>query len=292
MAGIVVEEVHRAKERTRFVELPQVLHGSDPRFAPLVLTWERYRVDRHRNPYLHAGEVALFLARRAGRPAGRIAAHLPVEGSREGRFGFWATVEDPAVAGALLDAARGWLAERGCTSMEGPWSFEPGDEPGQLAGGFDAPGTTGRPWRPAWEAELLEAHGGAVVAEVPMWRIPARDLGAAAARGGPVPGQAGPHADPRLVLADVAAVPDLSASLRSSRLRGAWALARRVRDGDWEGCTVVRCPGEPAAAVPALVTAASEAGYRWVVAPWSPEPGAAPETVHRTYRWSVEPGAG
>jgi hypothetical protein len=287
MGSAVVEEVAGGKARTRFVELPQALHGEDPRFAPLVLTWERYRIDAHRNPYLDRAEAVLLLVRRAGRPVGRIAAHVPEEGATEGRFGFWCTVEDRRVADALLGAAGTWLAERGCTSMVGPWSFEPDDEPGHLASGFDAPGTTGRPWRPEWEAGLLEASGGQPVTAASTWRLPAEDLGVEPEPGGPTPGQAGPHADPRLVLDAIAAVPDLSDHLRSSGLRGAWSLARRVREGDWDGCTVVRCAGEPARLVPVLLTAAARAGYAWVVAPWSPDPGAPPETTHRTYRFDL-----
>lgn len=291
MVPITVEPAGRGKARTRFVELPHALHSEDPRFSPLVLAWERARLDRHRNPSLTDGDHELLLARRAGRPAGRIAVQVPVDGATEGRFGFWATVDDPAVAAALLDEARRWLAERGCTSMTGPWSFEPGDEPGALVDGFDAPGTTGRPWRPAWEAALLEAHGGTVVGEAATWRLPAEDGGheAAPAPAGPLPGQAGPHADRRLVLGPVAAVPDLSEALRTTGLRGAWGLARRVREGAWEGCTVVRCDGDPAELVPRLVTAAARAGYRWVVAPWSPDGTAPPETRHRTYRFGLQP---
>jgi hypothetical protein len=265
MGSVAVEEVTGGKARTRFVELPQALHGTDPRFAPLVLTWERYRVDVHRNPYLDRGEGALFLARQAGRPVGRIAAHVPHEGDPVGRFGFWSTVDEPAVAAALLEPARTWVAERGCTSMVGPWSFEAADEPGQLVAGFDAAGTTGRPWRPPWEAALLEAAGAEGVAESRTWRLPAADLGGDPVPGGPVPGQAGPHADRRIVLEGIAAVPDLSSHLRTSGLRGAWALARRVREGDFEGCTVVRCAGDATALVPTLLTAAARAGYSWVV---------------------------
>jgi hypothetical protein len=46
----------------------------------------------------------------------------------------------------------------------------------------------------------------------------------------------------------------------------------------------VRCDGTPEVEVPALVAAAGRAGYSWVVAPWSPDAGARPETVHRRYR--------
>lgn len=282
---MAIEEVTGGKARARFIELPRALHGHDPRWSPLVLAWERYRLDRHRNPYFEQGDAALFLARRGGRPVGRIAAHLPAAGG-EGRFGFWSVVDDHEVAAALVAAAQAWLAGHGCRSMDGPVSFTADEEVGVLADGFEAPGLTGRSWSPPWEAASLEALAFEASGEVARWRLPAQ--------GGPVersavddpPGQAARHGDPRLVLEGIAAVPDLSEALRSVSLRGAWALARRVREGRWDACTVVRCTSPPHVAVPALQRAAGAAGYRAVVAPWSPEPGAPPETVHRTYRLS------
>jgi hypothetical protein len=289
MAGVEVDEVRRGKALVRFADVPQHLHGEDPRFAPQVAAWERYRTAR-RNPYLERAEAVLLLARRAGQPVGRIAAHVPEPGA-EGRFGFWATADDAEVAGALVDAARAWLREQGCSTMVGPLSWEPGDEPGALVEGDGALGTTGRPWRPAWEAARLVAALGEVevVAEERTWRLPAAAPPGAAAPepSGPAPAQAGAYGDPRLVLGPVAAVPDLSGALRASRLSSAWGLARRVRERDWEGCTVVRCDGDPGERVPGLLAAAAAAGYRWVVSPWSPDPSAAPETVHRRYRAPV-----
>lgn len=282
---MAIEEVTGGKARSRFIELPRALHGHDPRWSPLVLAWERYRLDRHRNPYFELGDAALFLARRAGRPVGRIAAHLPAPGG-EGRFGFWSVADDGVVAAALVDAARAWLTDQGCRSMEGPVSFTSAEEVGVLAGGFDAAGLTGRSWSPPWESEALVELGFEASEEVPRWRLPALDGPVERSRVADLPGQAARHGDPRLVLDGIAAVPDLSEALRSVSLRGAWALARRVREGRWEACTVVRATAPAAVAVPALQRAAGAAGYREVVAAWSPEPDAPPETVHRTYRLS------
>jgi hypothetical protein len=295
MAGVVVEEVRRGKALVRFADVPQHLYGEDPRFAPPVVAWERYRTSR-RNPYFERGDAQLLLARRDGVPVGRIAAHVQDAGAGpggEGRFGFWSCTDDARVAGALVEAARGWLREQGCTSMVGPLSFEGGDEPGALVDGEAALGTTGRPWRPVSEAaRLVEALGDAeVAAEERTWRI-SLSTGTAAPPcapepSGDAPGQAGSYGDPRLVLGPIAAVPDLSGALRGSRVSSAWGLARRVRERDWEGCTVVRCNGDPAELVPGLLATARAAGYRWVVSPWSPDPDQPPETVHRRYRAGV-----
>jgi hypothetical protein len=288
MAGVDVEEVRRGKSLVRFADVPQHLHGEDPRFAPQVVAWERYRTAR-RNPYFDRGDAALFLARRGGQPVGRIAAHVPAAGDDAGRFGFWATLDDPEVAGALVETAREWLRDQGCSTMTGPLSWEPGDELGALVDGDGVLGTTGRPWRPAWEAaRLVEALGEAeVAAEERTWRLPALGGGHAPEPSGAPPGQAGSYGDPRLVLGPVAAVPDLSGALRGSRVSSAWGLAKRVRERDWDACTVVRCEGDPAQLVPELVAAAAAAGYRWVISPWSPDPTAPAETVHRRYRAAV-----
>ncbi len=286
MGSVVVEEVTRGKALARFTDLPVVLHGHDPRFAWPVLAWERYRLDPHRNPYFERGDAACFLARRLGRPAGRVTAHVDEPGG-PGRFGFWGVEDDAEAALALIGAAAGWLREQGCTSMEGPVSFTEAEEAGVLVEGFDAPGTTGRAWHPPSQARLLEAHGFEPVRDLPRWRLPARPSGAERPLARDTPGQAGKHADPRLVLEGVAAVPDLSGALRGASLRGAWSLARRVREAGWTTATIVSVDDDPADAVPALLTAAGRAGYEDVVSPWSPDPAAAPETVHRTYRRRV-----
>lgn len=286
---MAVEEVTGGAATRRFTELPHALSGADPRFAPLLMAWERYRLDPHRNPYLHRGEAALLLARRRGQPAGRIAAHVAEPGGA-GCFGFWWVDDDAEVAAALIDAARAWLSERGCSSMTGPWSFTDEEEAGLLVTGHDVAGLTGRPWHPEHLARRLEEQGFHGVDDRPTWRLALPADGPAAGPAGasppcdaPLPGQAGAYADRRLVLDTIAAVPDLADALRSSGLRSAWSLAKRARTSDWTTCTVVRCSGDPAVVVPALQAAASAAGYRWLVAPWtdSEDP---PEAVHRVYR--------
>jgi hypothetical protein len=280
--AVDVEEVTRGKALARFTDLPVVLHGDDPRFAWPVLAWERYRLDLHRNPYFERGDGAYFLARRLGRPAGRVTAHLDEPGG-VGRFGFWCVEDDGDVARALVDAAADWLRLQGCASMEGPTSFTAAEEEGVLVGGFEAAGTTGRAWHPASQAQRLEELGFEPARDIPRWRLAASDDGTERPLAGDPPGHAGRHADPRLVLAGIAAVPDLSGALRGASLRGAWSLARKVRQATWTTATVVRLEDEPVAAVPALLTAAARAGYREVIAPWSPDPDAPPETVHRVY---------
>lgn len=268
--AVTVEEVTGGKALARFVELPQAQNGDDPRFAPLVMAWERYRSDERRNPDLEAVDAAWFLARRLGRPVGRIAAY------GDGRFGSWWVADDIAVASELVDAARSWLTERGCSAMVAA--------EGVQVAGHDVPGVTGRPWHPPHLARVLESLGFEGVADHPTWRLPVASVGPELPLSEDVPGEAGSYADPRLVLDGIAAVPDVSDALRTAGLRSAWSLATRARKREWSTAVVVRCSVDPAVAVPALQAAAGRAGYRVVIAPWSPDDAAPPETVHRTYR--------
>jgi len=284
-AVVAVEEITGGKALTRFVELPHALHGDDPRFAPLVLAWERYRLDPRRNPFFEQGDGRYFLVRRAGRPVGRITAHLAEPGA-EGCFGFWWVDDDPGVAEALVDAARDWLAEAGCTSMTGPLSFIRAEEAGVQVAGFDRPGVTGLPRHPPHLHRLLEASGATAVEDLPTWELPATGEGPTLPLDDDLPGQAGAYADPRVCLAGIAAVPDVSPALRDGGVRGAWRAAKRAKQGTWDTCTVVRCTVDPAMAVPALQTAAGNAGYERVLAPWSPAAGAEPVHVRRLYRFT------
>lgn len=289
MAPVVtVEEVTGAPARRRFLELPHVLDGADPRFAPLVLAWERYRLDRHRNPALEDADWTAFLARRRGRPVGRISTRL-VEGSAQGSFGHWWVDEDPAVADALLGAATAWLEARGAGSVTGPVTVTADQELGVLVEGGDLPGLTGRPWHPPRLARALEERGFSVAAERPTWRLEVPSVSGTAPLSSPerrLPlgaiDPAGPYTDPRLVVPGATVVPDVAGTLRGARWRGSVAAARRARTGDWTTAVVVGAIGDPERSVPALLEAAAAAGYRWMVVPWSPD-GRPPEAVHATF---------
>jgi hypothetical protein len=283
---VEVEEVSGKASFTRFVELAYLQHRDEPRWSAPLAAHEKARLDPHRNPFFERGDAAYLLLRKLGRPAGRMTAHVADVDATEGCFGFYDAIDDPGGTAALVDATATWLRDRGCSSMTGPASFTAADDPGLLIEGFEVPGTTGRPWNPPWYAEHLAAAGLVLLpgSERPSWR-----LDAGGAPGGGIeasadvepPALIGRYADPRLLLAGpagvIAAVPDLTAA------GSPWAMAKRAKRGGWEGCTVVRCDGDPSVLVPALQAAAGLAGYDWVVAPWTPNPKAPPETVHARF---------
>ena len=283
-----MEPVESKAQLRRFAEIPYLLHGADERWSPGVRAYESWRIDARRHPYFDRGDAAYLLARRAGRPIGRIAAHVDRSGAVDGWFGFFDVPDEPAIAGALLDAAQEWLDEQGARSMTGPVSWTPEDDFGVPVSGTEHRGLTGRPWRPAWYAEQLVAAGLEPGERRSTYRLPTEPGAVAVAspvRGDPPP-HAGRYADPRLVLDGIAAVPDVSSTLARASLRSAWRVARRASERAFDTAVCVRCVGDPAELVPALRAAAGAAGYRWLVAPWAPD-GVAPETINQVFsrRW-------
>ena len=121
-------------------------------------------LDRRRNPFFEHGEAEYFLAERQGQAVGRIAAiandaHNRAHHDRVGFFGFFETIQDQAVAEALLEAAAGWLKARGFDTIRGPASFSTNDEAGLLVDGFDTPPVLKMPHNPPWYLDLLTRAG-------------------------------------------------------------------------------------------------------------------------------------
>jgi GNAT superfamily N-acetyltransferase len=116
------------------------------------------------NPFFEHAEAAYFLACDGQRVVGRVAAihnrrHNEVHEDAAGFFGFFECADDAAAAGALFDAAAGWLRRRKLRVMRGPASFSTNDEAGLLVDGFETPAVLMMPHNPAYYARLVEGAG-------------------------------------------------------------------------------------------------------------------------------------
>ena len=163
MGAVEITPVAGSSELEAFVALPYALHRNDTGFTPPLRRDVRAQLDRARNPFFAHATRELYLARSGGRVVGRIAAihdsaHEAVHGDGAGFFGFFETTNDPAVAGALLDAAAAHL-RGGCRLMRGPYNPSINDEAGLLVDGFSTPSVVMMAHNPAHYPPLVEAAG-------------------------------------------------------------------------------------------------------------------------------------
>jgi GNAT superfamily N-acetyltransferase len=121
-------------------------------------------LSRTKNPFFEHAQAEYFIAERDGVVVGRIAAisnrlHNETHGDRVGFFGFFESIDDQAVADALLTAAADWCRALGHDVLRGPASFSVNDECGLLVDGFDSPPTLMMPHNPRYYIALLERAG-------------------------------------------------------------------------------------------------------------------------------------
>ena len=166
--NIVIVEANDKKGRAAFVDLGREFAAREPHFVPQLRSEQLELVNPAKNPFFEHADVQLFIARRDGKPVGRISAHidhlaleLPREqgmGPGTGLFGYF-DAEDEAVASALLARAEEWLRSRGMTRVLGPISLSIWEEPGLLVTGQDHPPMIMMGHHPAHYTQWIEQAG-------------------------------------------------------------------------------------------------------------------------------------
>ncbi|MBI3182260.1 MAG: N-acetyltransferase [Myxococcales bacterium] len=161
---VSVEPVRTPKDRDEFLKLQLRLYRGDPNFVPPILAERRDFLDPAKNPFLGHAELALFLARRGGRVAGRIAAindshYNQFHNTECGFFGMFESEDDPAVACALVDAAAEWVRRGGMKQLIGPVNLSFNHDCGVLVEGFEHPPAMMMPYNPPTFDALLKGAG-------------------------------------------------------------------------------------------------------------------------------------
>jgi GNAT superfamily N-acetyltransferase len=157
----------------QFVELPYELYAGDPHWIPPLRRDEYRRLSPRHNPFLAHAEMALFLATRNGRVAGRIAAiqdraHDEFHHERLAWFGFFEAT-DAAAAASLLSAVETWARPRGCTAVRGPVNPSLNESAGLLVDAFDDDPYLLMPYNPPAYASYIEGAGYAKIKDLLAW---------------------------------------------------------------------------------------------------------------------------
>jgi len=164
MTQILVTPASSGRERDAFIRFPLRHYDGNPFFVPHLL-YERKKFFSPSNPIFQFTEVTYFLARdEKGDVLGRVTAHINERhnrhsGEKTGFFGFFESVDDPAVASALMSAAEKALRDRGMKMIRGPFNFSTNEECGFLVQGFDRPPSFMMPYTKAYYPALMTKLG-------------------------------------------------------------------------------------------------------------------------------------
>ncbi len=164
MGGIEVVAVDNKKALKQFVELPYTLYRDDPYWVPPLRIAVKELLDRGKHPFYANADAEFYLALSGGRVVGRVAAILDRAHNRfhqenAGFFGFFESVNDSAVAEALLRRARQWVFDRGANVMRGPVSPSTNYECGMLIEGFDSSPMVMMTYNPPYYPTLMDRAG-------------------------------------------------------------------------------------------------------------------------------------
>ena len=150
--------------RNEFIRFPLRLYRDDPHYVAPLLSERKEFFDPAKNPFFNGARVKLFLAYRGQEIVGRIStclyfAHNETHNEQVGFFGFFDTIEDEAVAHALLKVALITLKQEGMNTLRGPANFSTNHECGFLYKGFDSPPVIMMPYNRPYQVRFAESFG-------------------------------------------------------------------------------------------------------------------------------------
>ena len=159
----IVPLARTSREIMRFLKVSYGIYGDDPNWvAPLLMDLKK--VFTNANPLFEHAVMQLWVATRGGQAVGRIAGIIDHHHNRAAKeaaafFGFFESVNDPAVSRRLFEAVRGWAREKGLARLMGPMNPTTNDECGLLVEGFESPPVFMMTYNPRYYVGLVEAEG-------------------------------------------------------------------------------------------------------------------------------------
>ena len=151
------------REFEDFFCFPWRHYADDANWVPPLLSMRRQLLDKAKHPAWKYMDGEYFAAWRSGEMVGAVVAfinheHNRYHGENIGFFGLFESIDDPTVAGGLLEAAAEWVAARGAEAIRGPANFTTNEECGLLVENFSQP-VIMMPYNPPYYAALMEGAG-------------------------------------------------------------------------------------------------------------------------------------
>jgi GNAT superfamily N-acetyltransferase len=176
VSQLEIRPVRSRRDLMRFIRLPWRIYRNSPQWVPPLIFERKQFLNRKKNPLFGHGDMQLYIAWRGSTAVGRIAAIYDEDfnqhhGHRWGIFGFFECDNDQEAASALVEAARGWLEERGYDRMVGPFDGTMNDEAGVLIEGFERKPMVKQPWHHPYYQDLIEGAGLSKAIDLYMWTL-------------------------------------------------------------------------------------------------------------------------
>jgi len=161
---VIVRKVESKADYKVFFEFPWRIYKDDPHWVPVLKSMRHEMLNKTENPAWEYLEGDYFVAWRGDQPVGTIAAfinhrHNEHWQTRVGWFGAFESIDDQAVADALLKTAEDYVREKGYPSLLGPQTFTTHEEVGLLVDGFEQPLMLMGYHQPYYQ-KLIESAGG------------------------------------------------------------------------------------------------------------------------------------
>lgn len=175
-SDIRIIQVTKSRDYSRFVNFPYTLHRDNPFWVPPIRMDQKVLLNPKKHPFYQHADTQFFLAERSGKIVGRIAAiidhlHNKTHNDNIGFFGFFESVEDPAVAHALLEATKNWLKSKGKDAMRGPVNPSQNEDCGCLLDGYDSTPLIMMPYNPPSYPKFFDGFGLKKVMDLIAWYI-------------------------------------------------------------------------------------------------------------------------
>lgn len=143
---IIITEAKTKKELTEHIKFPFELYKDNKYWVPPIIADELETFDKTKNPAFDNAEAYFYIASRAGKIVGRIAAIINWEEvnnqqKNKVRFGWFDVIDDIEVTKALLEKVYELGRKNGLEYVEGPMGFSNLDKVGVLTEGYDQLGT-------------------------------------------------------------------------------------------------------------------------------------------------------
>ncbi|HML24768.1 MAG TPA: hypothetical protein PKD09_24145 [Aggregatilinea sp.] len=165
MDAVSVRKVESKHDLDIFLKFPWALYRTSPYWVPPLMSMQKHKFDKAKNPSWEHLEGDYFIAWRGSQPVGTIAAfinhrHNEYHNEHIGFFGAFEVQDDQEAATALLETASEYVRALGYDAIRGPATFSTNEECGILIEGFDDPAVVLMPYNRPYYQRLVEATPG------------------------------------------------------------------------------------------------------------------------------------